>query len=175
MPKLPPYYYESHVKWTGQRRGELSSSHFPAIQVATPPEFHGHQDAWSPEHLYVASVNACFMTAFLAIAERTQLGFASFNCDAVGKLEKTGSGALDYQITEITLKPTMVFLSDADRQRGTEILEQAKRDCFITNSIKTLVKIEPNLDSIHEINPTRDLQTAKLPNNIQADRSISET
>jgi organic hydroperoxide reductase OsmC/OhrA len=43
------------------------------IEVATPPQFpKGVQGIWSPEHLFTAPVNSCFMTTFLAIAENSR-------------------------------------------------------------------------------------------------------
>jgi len=39
-------------------KGLLSSSGKTNIEIATPPEFRGHLVIWSPEDLFVASVNS---------------------------------------------------------------------------------------------------------------------
>src|SRR5580765_415230 len=83
-----PYFYETEVEWTDQRRGDLESPGLASLEVASPPEFQGHEGVWTPEHYFVAAVNSCFMTTFLAIAEMSKLEFLSFDCKAVGKLEK---------------------------------------------------------------------------------------
>ena len=67
------YTYHTSVKWTEQRKGVISCAGKPDIQVATPPEFKGHDGIWSPEDLFVASANICVMTTFLAVAERAGL------------------------------------------------------------------------------------------------------
>ena len=81
------YYYTTEVEWTGERYGDLSVPVLPSLKVDAPPEFKGHEGVWTPEHLFVASVNSCFMTTFLAIAENSKLEFVSFTADAKGKLE----------------------------------------------------------------------------------------
>ena len=73
------YFYSTAVEWTGERRGDLRSPVLPNLQVDAPPEFKGHEGAWTPEHLFVAAVNSCFMTTFLAIAENSKLEFVSFS------------------------------------------------------------------------------------------------
>ena len=67
------YTYHTSVNRTEQRKGVISCAGKPDIQVATPPEFKGHEDIWSPEDLFVTSANICLMTTFLAVAERAGL------------------------------------------------------------------------------------------------------
>ncbi|HET8563422.1 MAG TPA: OsmC family protein [Candidatus Binatia bacterium] len=144
------YYYESVVDWKSERDGELTAQNLPSIPVSAPPEFKGHEGKWTPEHLFVASVNTCFMMTFLAIAETSKLSIVSFCSTAKGKLEKVqGSG---FQITEIAIKPRVVISSSEDLQRATRILTKAKENCFVSNSIKSAVKLEPQL--YHQQTPT---------------------
>ena len=110
------------------------------LQVDAPPEFKGHDGVWTPEHLFVASVNTCFMTTFLAIAENSKLEVVSFKADAKGKLEKLdGQG---FMMTEITLHPKLVISHARDAERANRILEKAEKHCLISNSIKTETKLE---------------------------------
>jgi len=137
------YYYTTEVEWTGERHGDLSAPVLPKLRVDAPPEFKGHEGAWTPEHLFVASVNSCFMTTFLAIAENSKLEFVSFSADAKGKLEKLdGQG---FMMTEITLYPKLVITNPRDADRASRILEKAEKHCLISNSIKTHTKIEPDI------------------------------
>jgi peroxiredoxin-like protein len=140
-----PFFYETEVEWTKERRGNLRAVGLPTIEVAAPPEFKGNEGIWSPEHLYVASVNACFMITFLAIAEFSKLEFASFTCQARGKLEK--EEARGYRITEISLKPKLVLRHDRDQERASRILEKAEKSCLISNSINTAITLEPEIRS----------------------------
>jgi peroxiredoxin-like protein len=138
-----PYFYQTVVEWVGERKGELRAPSLPDIRVATPPEFKGHENVWSPEHLFVAAVNSCFMTTFLAIAEMSKLDFTSFKADAVGKLEKPdGQG---YMMTEVTVRPRLVIRRAQDADRARRILEKAEKHCLISNSVKSVVRMEPEI------------------------------
>ena len=99
------------------------------IEVATPPEFpKGIPGIWSPEHLFTASVNSCFMTTFLAIAENS------------GKLEESEG---KYMMTEVNLKPQVTLHDESQRERALRVLDKAEAACLITNSIKSKVTMEP--------------------------------
>lgn len=142
------YVYKTEVEWTGERHGELRAPELPKLEVDAPPEFKGHEGVWTPEHLFVASVNSCFMTTFLAIAENSKLEFAKFNTGAEGKLEKVeGQGLM---ITHITLRPQLVVKHRRDTERALRIFEKAERHCLISNSIRTETKLEAEVNSEDE-------------------------
>jgi len=136
-----PYLYETEVEWTEQRKGELEAPGLSPLQVASPPEFQGHEGMWTPEHYFVASVNSCLMTTFLAIAEMSKLELVSFDSKATGKLDKVEG--VGYQMTEVVLRPKLIIRHSKDLERARRILEKAERNCLISNSIKAKVKLEP--------------------------------
>ena len=138
-----PFFYETEVEWAGERRGQLRSPNLPALEVAAPPEFQGHEGSWTPEHLFVASVASCYMTTFLAIASNSKLEVVSFCIGAKGKLKKVEGGG--FQITEVVLKPSVVVGSARELDRAARIVEKAEKHCFVSNSIKTVVKLEPEI------------------------------
>jgi peroxiredoxin-like protein len=140
-PKI--FYYETEIDWTKDKEGQIKSPALPAVNVGAPPEFKGREGQWSPEHLFVASINTCFMLTLLALAENSKLALVSFSSTAKGKLEKVPGST--YQITEIVVKPRVVIASANDLGRVSRVLEKAKENCFISNSIKSTVKLEPEI------------------------------
>src|SRR5512141_2127536 len=136
------YTYHTAIKWTEQRKGVISCAGKPDIQVATPPEFKGHEGIWSPEDLFVASANVCVMTTFLAVAERAGLVFTSYESQAEGKLELVEG---KFQFTAITLKPTITLAANADAVKAKELIEKAEANCLISNSMKARVSLEPTI------------------------------
>lgn len=137
------YFYSTEVEWSGARQGELSAAALPRLHVDAPPEFKGHEGSWTPEHLFVGAVNSCFMTTFLAIAENSKLDFVSFKAGAEGKLEKPeGQG---FSITEIVLRPKLVISNARDAERATRILEKAEKHCLVSNSVKTRIRLDPEI------------------------------
>jgi len=139
------YLYTTEVEWTGERHGELRAPALPKLNVDAPPEFKGHEGVWTPEHLFVASVNSCFMTTFLAIAENSKLEFIKFYAGAEGKLEKVEVKGL--MITHITLRPQLVVKHSRDTERALRIFEKAEKHCLISNSIKTETTLEPQVNA----------------------------
>jgi len=139
------HYYDTEVGWMGGRRGYLrSSADLPVLEVSSPAEFQGQPHTWTPEHLFVASVNSCFMSTFIAIAELSKLEIVSFTSTAVGKLEKRERSG--FWITEITLKPKLVIKNEREAERALRILEKAEKKCLITNSILSEVSLEPQVE-----------------------------
>jgi len=136
------YLYHTAVKWTEQRKGVISCSGKPDVQIATPPEFKGHDGIWSPEDLFVASANICLMTTFLSVAERAGLAFISYESEAEGKLELVDG---KFQFTDITLKPVIVLPPGGDAAKAKELLEKAEANCLISNSMKARVHLNASI------------------------------
>ena len=138
------YFYTTEVEWTGERHGDLRAPVLPNMEVDAPPEFKGHEGVWTPEHLFVASVNSCFMTTFLAIAENSKLEFVSFSADARGKLENLdGKG---FMVTEVVRRPKLLGSHARDAERAGRILQKAEKHCLISNSIKSETRLEPEIN-----------------------------
>ena len=137
------FYYTTNLSWNEGRIGEISEPTLETIKVATPPEFpKGVPNIWSPEHLYVASVNVCLMTTFLAVAENSKLEFSDYSSEATGKLEKVERLM---QITEIVIKPKITIKNEDDREKALKLLNKSEDVCLISNSIKTKVVLEPEI------------------------------
>lgn len=134
------YRYTTSVRWTEEKKGVLAVAGKPSVEVATPPEFRGHEGIWSPEDLYVASVNSCIMTTFLAFAERAELALAGFESEAEGLLEFV-DGSLRF--TKIVVRPRIALRAGEDRGKAEEILRKAERSCLVSNSIRTETAVEP--------------------------------
>lgn len=143
MADAPVYFYESEIEWQGGKDLNIYSGALPVITAGAPPEFKGREGVWSPEQLFVASFNSCYLLTLLAILEFSKIALRSLSSSAQGKLEKVAGGT--FQITEITVKPRIVLISANDLERMPRILEKAKENCFVSNSIKSTIKIEPEM------------------------------
>lgn len=137
------HFYETSVSWDKDRIGTISADGMPDVTVATPPEFpNGVPNIWSPEHLFVASVNICLMTTFLAIAENSNLQYKSFSSKAKGKLEKVDG---KFMISEIELNPAIVVTQEKDLERAKRIIEKSEQNCLISNSAKSKILLNPEI------------------------------
>ena len=139
---MDPHYYQVNLKWETDRKGLVFSPELDqSFTVATPPPFQGGiYRTWSPEHLLTASVNSCFMTTFLAIAENSRLEFKEFNCNAVGVLDQVDG---KYLMTEVVLNPTLVITKEEDKEKALRVLDKSEKACLISNSINSKVSLNP--------------------------------
>lgn len=138
------HIYNVDLDWKSGRKGNLHSPEFnQEVEVATPPQFPGGiEGVWSPEHLFVASVNSCLMTTFLSIAEYSKLQFTSFRASGSGKLDKVDGR---FAVSEITLSPILEIPDEKDREKAGRILHKAKAACLISNSITSKIIFEPEV------------------------------
>ncbi|NOT51331.1 MAG: OsmC family peroxiredoxin [Chitinophagaceae bacterium] len=134
--------YEVNLSWLENRKGTISSPALTqSIEIATPPEFpKGIKGIWSPEHLFVAAIESCLMTTFLAVAENSKLEFASLNTTAIGKLDKVDG---KYMMTEVILRPTLVINDPELMDKAKRVLAMSEKACLISNSVKSAIIFEP--------------------------------
>ena len=99
--------------------------------------------AVDPEEALVASVSACHMLWFLALAQQAGLDVASYDDEAEGEMGRIAPGRM--ALTRIALRPRIAF---AGRSPETDELERLHREaherCFIANSLRTEVVVEPS-------------------------------
>jgi organic hydroperoxide reductase OsmC/OhrA len=136
------FHYQTGIQWLQGRRGVVSASARPVIEVSSPPEFKGEPGLWTPEEFLISAINSCLLMTFLAYAQREELDLAAFGSAAEGLLEYSEG---KYRITEVVLKPDLAVNSEEDVLLARDVLERAHRDCVITNSVRTTVKMIPQI------------------------------
>ena len=104
--------------------------------------FKGDAERVDPEEAFVAALSACHMLTFLAICARKRITVESYEDDAVGLLEKDGG---KFWMTRVTLKPRVRFAdgTEIDAAKLADIHHKSHEECFIANSVKTDVTVEP--------------------------------
>jgi organic hydroperoxide reductase OsmC/OhrA len=132
------FRYKAKTTWTSARRGTLSGVDKSNIVVGSPPEFKGEPDVWTPEELLVGSVNTCIMLTFLSLAQARGLTPAAYESEAEGLLENVKGR---FCLTEVTVRLHVTVKQEAELERAREFIERAEGECFISNSIKSKVKI----------------------------------
>jgi len=136
------FIYRTKVSWAEEKKGFLCSPGKPTIEVATPPEFKGHEGMWTPEELFVASVNICIKTTFLYYAQKNDFEFLSYESDAEGTLESVGN---QFMFSVIKVRPKIKVRFDNQIEKAKELIKLSEKNCLISNSIKTKVEVEPEI------------------------------
>ena len=113
------------------------------VAASAAPGFLGNPDHVDPEEGLVASLSSCHMLTFLALAARKRFVVESYDDDAVGTMEKNEDGRL--AITKVVLRPRITW--GGDKQPDADVLDKmhhkAHEQCFIANSVKTEITVEP--------------------------------
>lgn len=136
------YKYHTNLEWTQEKKGIIRSKDKPDIEVACPPEFGGHPNIWSPEDLFVGSIEVCMLTTFLWYIKKEDIKIKSYKSKAEGTVEMMG-GVFKFSLINVKMK---IELSDEKDYKNIEkILKKVKQACLISNSINTEVTIDPEI------------------------------
>jgi organic hydroperoxide reductase OsmC/OhrA len=100
-------------------------------------------EAVDPEEALVAAVSSCHMLFFLTFAAQAGLTVDRYEDAAVGVMTKNERGKLF--VSKVRLRPAVTFTGDK-RPREDEVTalhHRAHEECFIANSVKSEVVVEP--------------------------------
>jgi len=111
------------------------------VPASAAPGFLGEAERVDPEEAFVAALSSCHMLTFLAIAARKRLVVDGYHDAAVGYLEKDADGKL--AITRVILRPEVTFAAAPSPEAIEKMHHQSHEHCFIANSVKTDVRVEP--------------------------------
>jgi len=140
--KYKVFHYTTTVHWTGERTGLLRSEGKSDISVASPPEFKGVPNVWTPEDLFVAALNICQMNTFVAYAQKKGLILVSYRSEAEGTLDFI-DGA--YRFVSVRIQPKISVKGSVTEADVAHLVHEAHEGCFITNSVNTDVEVQPSI------------------------------
>ncbi len=139
------YVFKTGLRWSGFKRGSLSSPGKLNIGIATPPEFNGEEGYWSPEELLLSAVDSCIMTTFLHYAEKKKINFGTYKSETEGVLERIDD---QFMFSKIIIKPAISVTSEDQIDKVKELMTIAENNCFISNSIKSKVEVIPEIKAV---------------------------
>ena len=136
-PFVDQRYSRAH-EWAFDGGVRVPASSSPHV-VPLPFSVAEHVD---PEEAFVAALSSCHMLTFLWLVARAGYLVESYRDEAVGVMEQNERGR--QSITRVTLRPRVRF--GGERRPDLAALErlhhQAHEECFIANSVNTVVTTE---------------------------------
>jgi len=112
------------------------------VDASASPEYRGDPAHVDPEEAFVAAISSCHMLSFLAVASRKRWTVDRYHDHAVGRMEKNEHGKL--AVTHVTLRPAVGFSGDLPSDDAVlKAHEVAHENCFIANSVRTEIVVEP--------------------------------
>jgi organic hydroperoxide reductase OsmC/OhrA len=94
-----------------------------------------------PEALFAASLGACHMLSFLAVAARTRIVVDAYEDAPVATVGKDADGRL--AVTRVVLRPRVAFAAAVEPAKLAQLHDLAHRNCFVANAVKAQMVIEP--------------------------------
>lgn len=139
------------MRWTGSTGlgwdnydREHSVTAPPAEQEVrvTTGESKGDPSILNPEQLVVMAASSCQMLWFLHLAAKARIDVVAYEDDALALMPEDVDPV---RITEITLRPRITVTGDASEERIHKLVHSAHDYCFIANSLKSALSIEPTV------------------------------
>ena len=127
-----PHHYRAEAASEGDGV-TLSSASLQPLISASPAEFGGPGDRWSPETLLVAAVADCFVLTFRGIAGLSRFSWTSLDCSVTGKVDRVDRVT---QFTEIQVRARLRVPSGTNEEQARRLLAKAEETCLVTNSLK---------------------------------------
>jgi len=139
-PKI--YEFKTKCQWVEGKKGITMGIHKKNITIGCPPEFGGEEEYWSPEHLFIASIEVCVMTTFIWLLEKNNLNIISYKSEANGKAHMVGA---DFIFSEIVLKPVIKITTTRTKEKIHALIIDAGKQCMVSKSLKCNVILRPSI------------------------------
>jgi organic hydroperoxide reductase OsmC/OhrA len=112
------------------------------LTLSSDPAFGGDPALLNPEQLLVMAASSCQLLSFLAVAARARIDVVDYQDLAEGEMPEDDP---PLRITRITLRPRITVRGDVTDARVRHLVEVGHRECFIANSLRTEVIVEPEV------------------------------
>ena len=141
---MQPFPHHYRVSARGGASGRVVVEHegVEPPETASPREFDGPGDAWSPEALLVAAIADCFILTFRAVARAAGMEWSALDVDIEGTLERIERVT---SFTAFALHAKLVVAAGVDTAQAASALERAERACLVSNSLKAPVHLHAHV------------------------------
>jgi len=149
------HHYAVTLEWTGntgtgtsgyrdyRRDHEISGAGKPPIPGCSDPAFRGDPARWNPEELLVAALSACHQLSYLHLCADAGIVVLAYTDRAEGVMEETPNGSGCFQ--RAMLHPQVTVAAGCDLTLARDLHHSAHAKCFIANSVKFPVGVEPEV------------------------------
>jgi organic hydroperoxide reductase OsmC/OhrA len=134
-----PHRYRVELRGGAAEYAALTADGRPELRTASPPEYGGPGDAWTPEHLLLASVESCFLFTLRAVAARAAIAIEAVHIVASGTVDRQ-DGAVRF--TDIVLHVELTVGPSMDGALIRQIVDKSERACLVAASLTTPVHVE---------------------------------
>ena len=142
-----PHHYVVAAKGSAGGDVELRSERLSTLRSASPAEFDGPGDRWSPETLLVAAVGDCLILTFRAVARASGVAWTSLECEVTGTLDRVERTT---RFVAFEIHAHLQVPSGVDPERAKRAVAKAEQNCLISNSLNATIRVIPTVDVVAE-------------------------
>lgn len=135
-----PHHYSVTVQSTAGGDVELGAPGLPTLRSASPAEFDGPGDRWSPETLLTGALGDCLILTFRAVARASGLPWNALACEVTGTLDRVERTT---RFVAFEIRARLDVPAGTDPDRAMRILEKAEKSCLISRSLNAEIRLVP--------------------------------
>jgi tRNA-Thr(GGU) m(6)t(6)A37 methyltransferase TsaA len=136
------YTWKTQVTWKEGKEGVLHDTDKKSVRIGCPPDFGGKPVWWSPQQLFISSVEVCLLTTFLNMLAKRGYEIQAYCSRAEGKAQLVDG---IFRFTEVALFPVVTLSNSNDRDAVLVMLQRAKEKCMVVQSSRITVSMTPEL------------------------------
>ena len=107
------------------------------IDVDEPPQYHGEDTGMMPTELFISSLASCFCMALVFVAKKKRVKIDDMNVNVSAEADTK-----NFRYSKLIVK----VLSSVPHSKLKELVEQAKKYCYVSNTISQSCPIEYEID-----------------------------
>jgi len=144
--RMPTHEFTARLTWQRTDAGggthEVAFEGRPSLSVAAAPQYRGDPSRLNPEELFVAALASCQLLTYLALAPRAGVTVLAYDDRPSGTLTMVEKRM---RMAEVVLRPRITIDAATDEAKARALVETAHAGCFIANSVRTSVRLEPEI------------------------------
>ena len=123
---------EAKAKWKRNFQVHVEARQFH-VDVDEPPEYHGDDTGMMPTELFVSSLASCFCLSLVFVAKKKRIKITDMRVNVIAEADTK-----NFRYSKLIVK----VISSVAHAKLEEMIGQAKKYCYISNTISQSCPIE---------------------------------
>ncbi len=128
---------EAKAEWKKNYQVRVSVREFE-IDVDEPPQYHGEDTGMMPTELFISSLASCFCMALVFVAKKKRVQITDMRVDVSAEADTK-----NFRYSRLIVKVGSSIANSVLE----EMIVQAKKYCYVSNTISQSCPIEYEVDS----------------------------
>jgi uncharacterized OsmC-like protein len=124
----------------GNKGGASRFPGHPDVMFVNNKDIVTSPEAWTPPAMLLAATESCLYLTMQMLAQKMHIEIKGYSSEAEGVLDSPDGKHT--QFTEITIRPKVELVDEAQKDKLTSIYEKAEEYCYVARSLNCTVKVE---------------------------------